>query len=38
VTFPTHRTAHTLLRRLTSLEQESRWARVPGVVAAAMRG
>jgi aldehyde dehydrogenase (NAD(P)+) len=37
-TFPTHRTAHTLLRRLTSLEKEASWARVPGVVAAAMRG
>ena len=37
-TFPTHRTAHTLLRRLTSLEKEAGWARVPGVVAAAMRG
>ncbi len=38
VTFPTHRTAHTLLRRLTSLEMQSSWAQVPGVVAAAMRG
>jgi acyl-CoA reductase-like NAD-dependent aldehyde dehydrogenase len=36
--FPSHRTAHTLLRRLTSLEERSRWAQVPGVVAAAMRG
>ncbi len=37
-TFPTHRTAHTVLRRLTSLERDASWARVPGVVAAAMRG
>jgi aldehyde dehydrogenase (NAD(P)+) len=36
--FPTHRTAHTLLRRLTFLEKEASWVRVPGVVAAAMRG
>jgi hypothetical protein len=36
--FPSHRTAHTLLRRLTSLEERASWARVPGVVAAAMRG
>lgn len=37
-TFPSHRTAHTLLRRLTRLEENGRWAGVPGVVAAAMRG
>ena len=37
-TFPSHRTAHTLLRRLTSLDERASWARVPGVVAAAMRG
>jgi len=38
VTFPSHRTAHTLLRRLTILDERSSWARVPGVVVAAMRG
>ena len=38
VTFPSHRTAHTLLRRLTALEETASWARVPGVIAAAMRG
>ncbi|MEO7987092.1 MAG: aldehyde dehydrogenase family protein [Gemmatimonadales bacterium] len=37
-TFPSHRTAHTMLRRLTALEERASWARVPGVVAAAMRG
>jgi hypothetical protein len=37
-TFPSHRTAHTVLRRLTSLEERASWARVPGVVVAAMRG
>jgi hypothetical protein len=37
VTFANHRTAPTLLRRLTSLEKDSSWAQVPGVVAAAMR-
>jgi acyl-CoA reductase-like NAD-dependent aldehyde dehydrogenase len=38
VTFPSHRTAHTLLRRLTALEVTASWAKVPGVIAAAMRG
>lgn len=37
-TFPSHRTAHTVLRRLTFLEERSKWSKVPGVVAAAMRG
>ncbi|MGE5230654.1 MAG: aldehyde dehydrogenase family protein [Deltaproteobacteria bacterium] len=37
-TFPGHRTAHTLLRRLTQLEGNHVWTGVPGVVAAAMRG
>jgi hypothetical protein len=37
-TFPGHRTAHTLLRRLTRLEGNGAWTGVPGVVAAAMRG
>ncbi len=37
-TFPSHRTADTLMRRLTSLDERARWAKVPGVVAAAMRG
>jgi aldehyde dehydrogenase (NAD(P)+) len=37
-TFPSHRTAHTLLRRLTWLDEGAKWRRVPGVIAAAMRG
>ena len=37
-TFPSHRTAHNVLRRLSYLEEWASWARVPGVVAAAMRG
>jgi acyl-CoA reductase-like NAD-dependent aldehyde dehydrogenase len=37
-TFPSHRTAHTLMRRITSLEERASWSKVPGVVAAAMRG
>ena len=37
-TFPSHRTAHVVLRRLARLEERGSWARVPGVVAAAMRG
>ncbi|HSE66536.1 MAG TPA: hypothetical protein VLB12_06100, partial [Gemmatimonadales bacterium] len=38
VTFPGHRTAPVLLRRLTALEEKSSWSKVPSVVAAAMRG
>ncbi len=37
-TFPSHRTAHVLMRRLTRLEERASWSKVPGVVAAAMRG
>jgi hypothetical protein len=37
-TFPSHRTAHILLRRLTHLDERASWAKVPGVVGAAMRG
>jgi hypothetical protein len=33
-----HRTAHVLLRRMTSLEERASWTKVPAVVAAAMRG
>lgn len=36
--FPSHRTAHTLLRRMTFLEERASWSKVPGVLAAAMRG
>ena len=35
---PSHRTAHVLLRRMTSLEEHAKWTRVPAVVAAAIRG
>ena len=37
-TFPTHRTAHTLMERITRLEEKPGWSKVPGVIAAAMRG
>jgi aldehyde dehydrogenase (NAD(P)+) len=37
-TFPSHRTAHVVLRRLTRLEERASWPKVPGVVVAAMRG
>lgn len=37
-TFPSHRTAHTVLRRLTFLEEHAKWSKVPGVIAAAVRG
>jgi hypothetical protein len=36
--FPSHRTAHTLGRRLTWLDERASWRRVPAVIAAAMRG
>ena len=36
--FPSHRSAHELGRRLTFLEESGSWARLPGVVAAALRG
>jgi aldehyde dehydrogenase (NAD(P)+) len=38
VTFPSHRTAHTLMRRMTALEERASWAKVPWTVAAAMQG
>ena len=38
VTFPRHRTADIVLRRLTQLDERASWTRVPGVVVAAMRG
>jgi aldehyde dehydrogenase (NAD(P)+) len=38
VLFPSHRTAHTLLPRLTALEERGSWSKAPGVIAAAMRG
>jgi aldehyde dehydrogenase (NAD(P)+) len=37
-TFPTHRTALTVMQRITRLEERASWSKVPGVVAAAMRG
>jgi hypothetical protein len=37
-TFAAHRTAQTLFRQVTALDEKARWSRVPGVVAAAMRG
>jgi acyl-CoA reductase-like NAD-dependent aldehyde dehydrogenase len=36
--FPSHRTVHTMMRRMTELEENGRWMKVPGVVFAAMRG
>lgn len=35
--FPTHRSAHLLMQRMTALEENSSWTRVPAVLAAAMR-
>jgi acyl-CoA reductase-like NAD-dependent aldehyde dehydrogenase len=37
-TFPSHRTAHVLGRRLAALDATGSWLRLPGVVAAALRG
>ncbi len=36
--FPSHRTVHTLMRRMTAMEEKGGWAKVPGIVFAAMRG
>jgi aldehyde dehydrogenase (NAD(P)+) len=38
VSFPNHRTAHTLMRRITALDERASWMRLAGVVAAALRG
>lgn len=35
---PSHRTAHALGRRLAGLEEDGHWRKLPGVVAAALRG
>ncbi len=35
--FPSHRSAHLLMQRMTNLEENSSWTRVPAVLAAAMR-
>jgi hypothetical protein len=37
-TFPSHRTAHVVLQRLTQADERGSWLKVPGVVAAAMQG
>jgi acyl-CoA reductase-like NAD-dependent aldehyde dehydrogenase len=37
-TFPSHRTAHLLGRRMTKLETTGSWKHLPGVVAAALQG
>lgn len=36
--FPGHRSAHVLVRRLTSLEETASWMKLPGVMSAALRG
>ena len=35
--FPSHRSAHVLMPRMTALEEHSSWMKVPGVMAAAMK-
>jgi hypothetical protein len=35
--FPTHRSAHRLMPKMTELEENASWRKVPGVLAAAMR-
>jgi aldehyde dehydrogenase family protein len=35
--FPSHRSAHVLMQRMTALDESSSWSRVPGVMAAAMK-
>jgi aldehyde dehydrogenase (NAD(P)+) len=36
--FPSHRTAHTVIRRLVEMEEKASWSKVPGIVWAAMQG
>jgi hypothetical protein len=36
--FPSHRTVDTLMQRMTALEEKQSFAKVPAVLAAAMRG
>jgi acyl-CoA reductase-like NAD-dependent aldehyde dehydrogenase len=38
VYFPSHKTAHTLMRRMTAFEENGSWLKVPGVITAALRG
>jgi hypothetical protein len=35
--FPSHRSTHLLMPRMTALEENSSWTRVPAVLAAALR-
>jgi aldehyde dehydrogenase family protein len=35
--FPSHRSAHVLMPRMTRLEENASWSKVPGVLAAAMK-
>jgi aldehyde dehydrogenase family protein len=35
--FPSHRSAHVLMPRMTALDEKASWKKVPGVMAAAMR-
>jgi hypothetical protein len=36
--FPSHRNTHKLMRKLVTMEANANWAKVPGVVFAAIRG
>ncbi len=36
--FPSHRTVHDLMRRMTFMEERQSWTKVPGIVFAAIRG
>lgn len=36
--FPSHRTAQTVVRRIVTMEEKASWAKVPGIVWAAMQG
>lgn len=36
--FPSHRTVHTMMRKLTALEETGSWSKAPGVVLAGMMG
>ncbi|MFI5105489.1 MAG: hypothetical protein ACHP79_11235, partial [Terriglobales bacterium] len=36
--FPSHRTTHKMVPQIVAMEENARWAKVPGIVFAAMRG
>jgi aldehyde dehydrogenase (NAD(P)+) len=36
--FPSHRTAHKMMRKMMAMEENGSWAKVPGIVLTVLRG